>query len=63
MMTPSGEKSWVLAMEYIDGDNVARFAYKLQIKSLTEDAPLMEENVEILGSVVGFSLFVHKDTF
>lgn len=52
MITPSGEKSWVLAMEYIDGDNVARFAYRLQLKSLTEDAPLTEENVEILGSLV-----------
>lgn len=50
-------------MEYIDGDNVARFAYRLQLKSLTDDAPLTEENVEILGSVVGCSLFVHQDTF
>lgn len=44
-------------MEYIDGDNVAWFAYRLQLKSLTDDAPLTEENVEILGSVVGCSLF------
>lgn len=49
-------------MEYIDGDNVAKFAYDLQEKSLTDGAPLTEENVEILGSVVSYLLISHEST-
>lgn len=48
--TPSGEQAWVIAMEYIEGDDVATFAYDLQKQVRTEG--IKNENVQLLGSVV-----------